>query len=483
MPLGEPENQLDNSNESENNSGKSVDTPQGGSVERQGLQNVVTPQPSSTQSPTENATKTPPTQEEVKDAVSEIPSDTTKEIVLKVYENTSLELPKGPAKYLYIAQGIKNLMDEDPSIKDSKLVQLGYAFCLFFGKLGGTNSSANDYASFIANIYNEERLSKDEIQKQLDEKYGGDRVLLKDSYLKCVEELRLANERKKQDPENQKINDEVELLTRKLEELKKRLNALKIDPDKLRRTKKDGDPEGFIYVDKELGDIANNYAELNPESDNYKKIIVEEDDEGFINSKLSVEYVVKTLGISGVEGNDPDRLYAKFLNSKYSTSSAPEKQNSLYRHLQDPVDFMNRAKQQTLAVNTVVFFSTPSTLDLDFENKSFIMVGIVCHDHKIKYQTDKGLQTFDFGSDDNEDKKNINIMLGMGFKGAFEPEESIYNEDIMASIQDKKLKDEEKDEENQVTNTEEPKPAPKTTDNTTSTGNASTASVPEAPKT
>jgi len=349
-------------------------------------------------------------------------------LLLNVHENTDFTMPTGPAKYMFIAEGIGKAMEENPDLKKSQILQLGYMFCLFFGKLGGFNADADSYSSFVDSIYRDEKMSKEDLQKRFSKDNGSNIALIKDSYLKCKKELAKTEEELNKDPKNEDLKYARNFLDEKRKEYEKKFEE---DGIKIAEITQES-------VKIELSGLMPNYEKKVDFTAEENKKIKEDKKEDFIDSMLSVKYVVNMLGISEVKGNDPDRLYARFLHSKYSIGTETDKPKSPYLHLKDAGSFIKRAENETLAVNTVVFFSH----DPNGEGKSFMMAGIVCPDHKIRYQDKDKIQTFNFVNR----KDDVDVDLGLGFKGAFEPEDSKYNEDIIARIEEEKAEKEESEE-------------------------------------
>ncbi len=149
---------------------------------------------------------------------------------------------------------------------------------------------------------------------------------------------------------------------------------------------------------------------------------------------LSVEYVKRSLDLPEIKDNDAERLYARFLNSKYHLKGEENKPRHPYFHLKDYVSFIQRAKEKTLAVNTVAFFSPI------VDGKSVVMAAVVCPDHKIRYQSREGLHEIDPTTDS---AGLYQLFQGVFFKGAFEPEESEFNVDIFDQIKAEKEPPEE----------------------------------------
>lgn len=354
--------------------------------------------------------------------------------LIGVYENTPPTLPTGDARYMYIAKGLEKFMTENPESQKSTILQMGYALCLFFGKLGGFSANPDTYSSMVSSIYHEEKMSVDDITKYLDAKSKGPyaKTLMQEAYLKCKEELDKENKKTKKD------EDLIEYFKRKLEKIKERLlqkfGMSETDINAINRTQVEQglalmmtDGNGKNKYTQDL--VKNNKNADKDKKDQIVEGILNSDKIDLIDSMLSVEYVKRSLDLPEIKDNDAERLYARFFNSKYHLTGEENKPRLPYFHLKDYVNFIQRAKEKTLAVNTVAFFSPI------VDGKSVVMAAVVCPDHKIRYQSREGLHEIDPTTDSAELYK---LFQGVFFKGAFEPEESEFNVDIFNQIKAEK---------------------------------------------
>ncbi|MCX6706190.1 MAG: hypothetical protein NTV24_03770, partial [Candidatus Woesebacteria bacterium] len=260
------------------------------------------------------------------DPKAKVEASTMVEAILHNPENVkasepggAYKVPEGRMLYKFISTGLEQLMAENPDFAKSRTIQTAYVLSKFFGEFLNFNVSPKEYSSFVDAVYPQETMNESEIKKTFEEKYGKNKDDTKDAYgfrdqcAKTSKDLEDAKGRLEKASAAQKdlLTEEVKFLENKQK------NQEKIYKNLVKGKEKADTWEKFLsgLTDKEKDGLQKRSKEVSVDEFKGKE---------YADAKISAAYVSGVLGIK-LEDNDPEKLYAKFLHTRYEDKTVADK--------------------------------------------------------------------------------------------------------------------------------------------------------------